>query len=193
MPYQHTNRYGKTYILQSGVTPSGKPRYYFGLKLTGEPLETAPAGYEIWEKPESGQVYCRKPKPSPILSTERDFLEQATREATGRQDPLVEIDGPSLVVYLLDRDPAAVSAIMGRILGRSAGENRDDWCLGFARYEPQFSFKLVDEHKRLFSLERMCYRGGREGWANVLGGWGTLPDLAKKYLHHLGQESYFEL
>jgi len=47
MALQHLNRCGVVYLLQSRTTPKGKPRYYFGKKLTGNPVDDIPEGYEI--------------------------------------------------------------------------------------------------------------------------------------------------
>ena len=41
---QHVNRMGQVYYLQEGKTPTGKPKYYTGRKLTGKPLDTLPDG-----------------------------------------------------------------------------------------------------------------------------------------------------
>ena len=41
MAYQHCNRRGDVYLLQAGQTRTGKPRYYFGRKLSGKPVEEA--------------------------------------------------------------------------------------------------------------------------------------------------------
>lgn len=35
MAYEHRNRCGDVYVLQASQTRTGKPRYYFGRKLTG--------------------------------------------------------------------------------------------------------------------------------------------------------------
>jgi hypothetical protein len=53
---EYKNRKGDTYYLQAGKTRTGKPRYWFGRKLTGEPVPSVPAGYEIYEHPEGGLV-----------------------------------------------------------------------------------------------------------------------------------------
>ena len=52
MAYKHRNRRGDVYLLQAGKTRTGKPRYYFGRKLTGEPVHEVPA--------EIGRASCRE-------------------------------------------------------------------------------------------------------------------------------------
>ncbi len=58
----YTNRAGKTYFLYQGVTRTGKPRFYFSSKekTEAESVHSIPDGYEIYERPESGQVFLRK-------------------------------------------------------------------------------------------------------------------------------------
>src|SRR5579872_5036397 len=64
---EYVNRKGEAYYLQSGRTKTGKPRYYLARKITGEPLERVPEGYEIRELPETAVVVLRKAKPTRIL------------------------------------------------------------------------------------------------------------------------------
>ena len=59
MAYERCNRRGDVYLLQAGKTRTGKSRYYFGRKLTGDPVEAVPSGYEVFESPERGQVFLR--------------------------------------------------------------------------------------------------------------------------------------
>lgn len=60
------------------------------------------------------------------------------------------------------------------------------------RYSPVFRFKLIDPRDRTFAAERMCWRSSHEGWLSLHSS-GPLPSLARRYLGHLGQESFFEL
>jgi hypothetical protein len=53
-------------------------------------------------------------------------------------------------------------------------------------------FQLVDKDQRLFAVERMTYRG-EGGWHSLLWHGEALPELARKYLPHLGRDSFFEL
>ena len=59
------------------------------------------------------------------------------------------------------------------------------------RFEPVLRFVLDDHRARVFHVERMTYRRRGE-WSYPLGR-GKIADLARDYLRHLGQESFFEL
>ncbi len=54
--------------------PDSSARYYFGRKLTGEPVSEIPAGYEVFESPERGQVYLRRQRPTCIAPIEREIV-----------------------------------------------------------------------------------------------------------------------
>jgi len=53
-------------------------------------------------------------------------------------------------------------------------------------------FILDDAEKRLFTVERYCFKGSIDDWI-YLAGPEPLESLANKYLKHLGQESFYQL
>jgi hypothetical protein len=53
-------------------------------------------------------------------------------------------------------------------------------------------FVLIDNAKRKFIAERYCFLGSIDDWINI-GGPDRLENLTKKFLKHLGKESFFEL
>jgi hypothetical protein len=55
-----------------------------------------------------------------------------------------------------------------------------------------FRFTFQDSEKRLFALEGYCFRGSIDDWIYLVGP-EELENLAKEYLKHLGQESFYEL
>lgn len=193
---QHTNRRGNTYYLQAGRTKTGKPRYYMGRKVTGTPLADVPQGYEIWEKPESAQVYVRRQRPSPVTDSERAFLEEVIRTETGMDHFIVDVDGRDLIVYWPDRDPHDVSRLMGMLFGEAENERERrttrDWVVGHTNYQKMLRFRLVDENERLYSVDRWCFRGSIDNWF-PLAAARSLPEQAERYVAHLGKQSFFEL
>ena len=62
MALEYKNRNGDVYYLQAGRTRTGKPKYYLGRQLTGEPLDAVPEGFEIYESPERGRVPFPRPR-----------------------------------------------------------------------------------------------------------------------------------
>lgn len=63
------------------------------------------------------------------------------------------------------------------------------------RYQPLLRFRLLDAKTRRFAAERMCFRGGYEGWIDIINAdaEGDIGSLAEEFCFHLGQESFYEL
>ena len=59
-------------------------------------------------------------------------------------------------------------------------------------YSPMLVFQLVDAQRRTFQTQRYCFLGSVDDWIEI-GKPGKLPTLVKKYVKHLGQDSYVEL
>ena len=59
-------------------------------------------------------------------------------------------------------------------------------------YSPIMKFTLEDEANRTFIAERYCFLGSVDDWIYV-GESATLKSLVKKYVNHLGQDSFFDL
>jgi hypothetical protein len=76
----HTNRKGNDYHLHSGTRKNGATHFYFSRKPKAESvLNELPAGYEIYEKPTSAQVFLRKSVPSNITDDEDAAASEAIR------------------------------------------------------------------------------------------------------------------
>ena len=79
MAIEYVNRKGDRYYLQVGQTKTGKPRYYFGKQLRATPLDELPAGYEIYECPDAGQVFLRKAQTTEIRDSDRELVSSGVR------------------------------------------------------------------------------------------------------------------
>jgi hypothetical protein len=53
-------------------------------------------------------------------------------------------------------------------------------------------FQLVDGTRRTFQTLRYCFLGSVDDWIEI-GKPGKLATLVKRYVKHLGQDSYVEL
>jgi hypothetical protein len=53
-------------------------------------------------------------------------------------------------------------------------------------------FRLVDEKDRVFEAERYCFLGSIDEWISI-GVPGKLKSLARKYVRHLGKDSFYEI
>ncbi len=198
MALEYTNRKGDVYILQSGKTKTGKPRYWCGQKLTGEPLDAVPAGYEIREDPGNAIVTLRKVRPTEISPLESKLLSDGIREHAGLEYFIVDVDGDSLVVYVPDRGPDVADEMLEMFGGHPwvmSHRMRETKARLVQRssYTKMMRFGLVDAEKRIFVVERWCFRGSIDDWIPMLGGRGPLPSLVRKYGQHLGKDSFYDL
>ncbi len=197
MAYQHCNRRGDIYLLQSGKTKSGKPRYYFGRKLTGEPVEEVPAGYEVFESPERGQVYLRKERRTGITPMEHEIVTDAIRRLSDVDQFIVNVEEDCLVVYLPTKNINEVNKLVCVLAGPHALQvprfrKARDQLIRESEHEKVMRFELLDADRRLFLVERWCFRSSFDGWMH-LAGPASLSDLVEEYLEHLGEESFYEL
>ena len=56
----------------------------------------------------------------------------------------------------------------------------------------QVSRNMLEEAEREFRVERYCFLGSTDDWID-LGGSDQLETLLKKYVKHLGRESFYHL
>ena len=195
MAFEHCNRRGDVYLLQAGKTRTGKPRYYFGRKLTGEPVQEVPAGYEVFESPERGQVYLRRRRPTCIESIEREIVAEGIRRLSDVEHFIVDVEDDCLVVYLPTKSVDEVNDLVCFLAGPHAlqvprfREARDQ-VVRESRHEKVMRFELLYTQQRLFHLERWCSL--HDVWID-LAGPALLSDLVEEYVEHLGEESFYEL
>jgi hypothetical protein len=188
VPIQFRNRKGKTYYLRQGKTKTGAARYFFSMKVEGDLADAIPEGYEIFENP-NAHVFLRKKQPKLIWDFEKAIIEQHLPESPGRF--LCDIKGKTVSIFEADQDIKSLEESL-----RSIGF---PWMIDTAellRTATTFSavvrFTLQDPEERLFTLERYCFKGSIDDWMYIAGP-EQLESLAKKYLKHLGRESFYEL
>jgi hypothetical protein len=194
MPLEHVNRRGERYYVLQGTTKTGNPKFYASRKPDGVRVERLPPDYEIYEHPAQGLVSVRKIRSSRVLPAEREAMQRWTRELAGVRRFQVAVEGDSLVIYTAGIDPEQSVRVLSRLFGTfpEGAAAAEDWIADHATYQPMLRFTLVDERKRRYVAERWCFLGSIDDWFPLSGGQ-TLDKLAKKYLPHLGQESFFEL
>ncbi len=192
MRVEYTNRKGDVYYLHEGRTRTGRPRYFFSKDPEGANAESLPAGYEIYESPEGGQVHLRKAVPSAIAPFERELLCEAIRRQAHLENFLVDVQKDSLVVYLPSLDERALHPLISEQIYGSRAQAALEGIMKGSPYTKMMRFELVDRDRRLFHVSRWCFLGGIDDWL-FLDGPAPLAKLADKYVRHLGQESFFEL
>lgn len=196
MVMEYVNRKGDTYYLQQGKTKTGKPKYYFGRRLSAVPLDAMPEGYEVYENPRSAQVYLRKVKPTEVTAMEREMVADGVRRHAGLQHFVVAIEGDSLVIYTPgenETDAAETSLLPSSLLSFSAvlrGAEKE--LIRHRAYSEMLRFELVDAAERLYAAERWCFLGSIDDWVH-LDGPAPLSTLVEQYVPHLGKETFYEL
>ena len=197
MAYEHCNRRGDAYLLQARKTRTGKPRYYFGRKLTGEPVEKVPTGYEVFESPERGQLFLRKERRTCIEPIDREIVVEGIRHLSRVEHFIVDVTEDCLVVYLPTMHVNEVNALARMLAGPNALEvphfrNGRDQFMRELKYEKVMRFEFMYADPRQFLVERWWSRGSRESWM-YLAGPAPLSDLVDRYAEHLGEESFYSL
>jgi len=186
----HTNRKGKTYYLHAALRKSGKTVYVMKTSAEGA-LAELPEGLVITEGV-NGEVSVGRPKPRQITEQEEAVV-AVELERLGLKHCRCAARGAYLTVYEPLRSEADLRETASLLAGPFGGRV-ESWIHQARRedpVEPVLRFQLVDKAQRIFSVERMTYRG-EGGWRSL---WDAraLAELARKYLPHIGKESFFEL
>ena len=75
------------------------------------------------------------------------------------------------------------------IVAAAKRKKTEEYMIRNVQYDPVMRFTL-DPLLSPYHVERRCYRGDRD-WISL--GFGTLDKMLKKYVKHVGKESFFEL
>lgn len=191
MPVTYTNRKMKTYTLYSAPTKTGKLRYYFARESAkGTPCEAMPEGYEVLENP-NGQVSIGKIQERLIHQEEIDTLQKIIDMHHRPNAYRLEVKGDRIVVHELEGYHDLAERIESGYLGFSSFKEmiREDFEKR-GRYDAVMRFILESADKRVFVLERFCYRGSIDDWITV--GVGKLDVLAEKWIKLLGTDDLYE-
>lgn len=190
MPIQHVNRRRQTYYLHEGKTKTGKPNYFFSMKSEGALVEEIPEGYEIYENP-NAQVFLRRIQPQIISDNEKAIIEKYINKVKTGNQYIIDVKEKMITIFeshqlnhfvdhLLHDFP-----IVNRINAIEISERS-------AYYQPIMRFVIEDIENRVFRVERYCFRGSIDDWL-FLHDSDKLEALAKKYIKHLGGESFYDL
>ncbi len=211
--FQYTNRKGVSYYVHGHAGREGTMRYTLKRSKVGA-LAELPPGYEVVENV-NGQASVRRARPRQI-SAEEEATVRSGLAQHGLDTYRLEVKDSQITIFEPDRDPAAlatefnpfdmmpaglgqqVEAKLGKRLGDAAmdrymrehEERLRQQLEKTTRYAPVLRFGLVDRKRRLFEVARMIYSGE--------GGWHALDIMplataVKKYVRHLGRDSFFEL
>lgn len=188
MAIQHTSRTGKTYSLLAGVTKTGKPKYFFSTKPTGNRVDAIPDGFEIYENVD-GQVFLRKIPKQIITPAELSLVEAALQRHGEAWEYRAEAKKDIITVYECGTDIAGLNEV-ARMFARRPLSDAEK--VARARYMAVLRFVLADATTREFVVERFCFRGSVDDWIYV-DGPAHLSNQIQKYIKHLGKDSIYEL
>ena len=187
MSVEYTSRTGKHYYLLGKTTKAGNPGYFFSTKPDGQRVASIPAGYEIYENV-NGQVFLRKKTAPVILPKELALVESALHRHGKAWRFWMEARKTMIVVYMAG-DMDGLDKLSMEFRRRSLSDTEK---LPFAHYTAMLRFNLIDKKARIFVAERFCFRGSVDDWIPIAGP-NTLAAHVRKFVKHLGQESFYDL
>ena len=190
MTVTFTNRKDKTYYLHEGRTKLGKPKYFFALRDEGDLVEAIPAGYEVYENPNS-QVFLRRIKPQIVTDEEVAVVEAGMQQYCHIKQFIVDVKKNTITIYTPDQDVDLLSQTLSRLAG-SRGTSVNAVLKTVLSYSPMLQFVLTDRVSRVFETQRYCFLGSIDDWITI-GDKGMLPRLVKAYVRHLGEDSFYYL
>lgn len=188
MAVEYVNRKGKRYYLHSHTDKRGQVRYHFSLRAEGDLVEEIPEGYEIYEHP-NAQVFLRRQREKVIRDEEVALVESTVAEESAVPSYRVDVRDKDIVVYTAEQDVDGLASVLGQFAARAGTQPALERLL---TYSPEMRFRLVDAEARTFTVERYNYRGSIDDWIRI-GGPAPLEKLAKRFLYHLGRDSFFDL
>jgi hypothetical protein len=197
MAVTHTNRKGVTYFLCRGFTKTGKTRYFFAREPAGEPVEKIPEGYEISESV-NGIVSLVKARPVLLRETEILAVRNVLRNHPRAKLYRVETKARQITIYeYAGTDPQEVFqrlseqfGLPGFVADRLAKFEAETLARG--QFMPVLRFTLIDNEKRRFEAERMCYLGSIDNWITIAFD-KPIEELARALIPVLGSDKFFEL
>ena len=191
MPIQYVNRKGQTYYLHQKATKTRRINYFFSMKKADNLVDEIPVGYEIYENP-NARVFLRKITPQIIKDSEKSIVENGIKKYSDLKFYAVDVKSDTIRIFTPDQDIDGLIDIItnGSIL--PVRPNFEKVLSDVATYSPSMQFVLIDQEKRIFITKRFCYLGSIDDWIEI-GEPSKLENLVKKYVRHLGKDSYFEL
>jgi hypothetical protein len=190
VPITHTNAKGKTYYLHQGTTKTGKPKYHFSMQSNGALAKSIPEGFEIYENP-NAQVFLRRIPPKIITDEERQVVEDGMRKYASVQDYKIDVRGNAIAIHTAHQESETFREMFTGFRPDLDQTKIAEFVAQAVHYSPMMQFLLEDEKRRTFTAQRYCFIGSIDDWIDI--GHGLLPTLVKRYVKHLGKESYFEL
>ena len=190
MAIEYTNRRGRKHYLHEGKTKTGKPKYFFSMKLGGNPINTIPTGYEIYESP-NAQVFLRKLPLQIVTPNEIEIVREGVKKYAEVEYFLIDAKDKHIIVYLCDQNVKELMELASFAHGKNTDQARSVVAQNLS-YTPMMQFVLNNAETREFTVQRWCFRGSVDDWIS-LDHSPNLSELVKTYGSHLGKESFYDL
>ena len=185
MKLRYENYKGQTYFVRQSRTKTGKIKYTCSTKETDSDLEALPDGMEFHENA-MGLVCIRKKLISRIADEEYRFIQTECKRLAAPHFVRFDLSENAVSVHSAKR----IDLSMFGIRRKTPDDGTYDRLSFSASIMPCLRFTLVDETKREFSVERMCFMGDEDEWYFLE--CGTLANLVRKYAPHIEKESLFD-
>jgi len=117
--------------------------------------EAIPEGYEIYENP-NGRVFLRRIQPKLIEDSERAMVQKYLAESPGTF--LCDIKGKTITVFESDQDVESLKELF-RSIALLRKIETEELVRNTITFSAVFRFILDDAEKRLFTVERYCFKG----------------------------------
>ncbi len=191
MSLVYRNYKNQEFYLHKSLTKKGNPKYYFSTKKEGELVDYIPDGYEIYENP-NGQVFLSRIQPKLITDDEKSIVLNGMYKYSDVNIFKIDVKRDIINIYTPDQDIEELSKFIEMSPLRRKNRDKDNIINQVVHYSPVLQFILVDSSMRHFITRRYCYLGSIDDWIEI-GQIGILSDLVKKYVKHIGKDSYYDL
>jgi hypothetical protein len=160
------------------------------MQSNGALAKSIPEGFEIYENP-NAQVFLRRIPPKIITDEERQVVEDGMRKYASVQDYKIDVRGNAIAIHTAHQESETFREMFTGFRPDLDQTKIAEFVAQAVHYSPMMQFLLEDEKRRTFTAQRYCFIGSIDDWIDI--GHGLLPTLVKRYVKHLGKESYFEL
>lgn len=141
----------------------------------------------------------RKIRPRLISELEEQFVKNQVKALQRTRRYRVDCKDEYITIYESNVEPENLKSVLGNLLGRMPTREGVDTkgAMDFLMsatdqdYTAILRFCLEDKEKRIFSVERFCFRGRADKWI-YLAQSEDFKVLVKKYVDILGTDEFFE-
>ena len=125
-----------------------------------------------------------------ILDEEKDIVESGMKKYSSLEKYKIDVKKNIIQIYTPNQDVIDLDNLLKK-LSSSRTVPKQMLNLGIS-YSPEIQFILIDKKSRIFETQRYCFLGKIDDWIDI-GSPDSLDALVKKYIKHLGKESFFDL